>query len=149
MQPRTLARVSRVGMFLFRVLEDRTAGEIEATDENTRVAVERARRRNAEAARDDPPGALRAAECADAFLPQLIHRAMIGTTGGEQPFLAFEDHRQIGRQVVAGAPLMHRTHAEHQPHAAPIAVRRAGEADAHAAAVRTRAAIALDLGIAP
>src|SRR5215469_14429849 len=149
MHPRSVTRRLCLDIVLILVVEDRMAGEIEATDENPRIAVERAGRRNAEAARDDPPRALRSAERTDAFLPQIVHRAVIGAAGGEQPFLAFEDYRQIGRQIVAGAPLMHRTHAEHEPHAAAVAVRGAGEADTHAAAVGTRAALALDLGIAP
>src|SRR5207302_211633 len=68
---------------------------------------------------------------------------------GEHPLLALEDHGEIGRQRAPRAPLVHRSHAEHQAQAPPVRVARAGEAHPQAAAVRTRTALALDLGVVP
>src|ERR1700724_1971405 len=113
------------------------------------AAVEGAGRRSAEAARDDTPGAQRSAECAEPFLSQFVHRAVILAARGKQPLLALEDHGEIGRQSTPGAPFMHRSHAEHQAQAPPIRVPGAGEAHTQPAAVRTRTAVALDLGVAP
>src|ERR1700730_10472005 len=131
------------------VREHGGAREIEAADQNPRIAVERAGRRGAEAARDDTPGAQRSAESAEPLLPQFVHRAVILAARGKQPLLALEDHGEIGRQSTSGAPFVHRSYAEHQAQAPPIRVPRAGEAHTQPAAVRTRTAVALDLGIAP
>src|SRR4029077_4371486 len=83
------------------------------------------------------------------FLFQFVHRAVILAARGKQPFLALEDDGEIGRQGAAGEPFVHRSHAEHQAPAPPLRVPRAGEAYTQPAAVRPRAAVALDLGVAP
>src|SRR5580704_12345260 len=131
------------------VFEHRVAGEIKAADEDACIAVERARRSDAEAARHDAPGALRPAERAEALLPELVHRAVLCAARGEQALFAFEDHGEVGRQGVPARSLLHRADAEHQAQAPAVGMLRAGEAHTHTAAIRARAALAFDLGVAP
>src|ERR1700685_3597535 len=112
-----------------------------------RVAVERNGGRDAEATGDDAPGALGTAQSPDALLLEIVDRAAIVAARGEQALLALEDHREVGRQLMPGAPFLHRPDPEHPAPARPVCVRRTCEAHAQAAAARARAAVAFELGV--
>src|SRR5687767_12620871 len=71
--------------------ESDSTREVEAADHDACRGVQIVRGLGAEAARDHAIGADFAAERADTFLLQLIHRALVIAASGEEPLLAFED----------------------------------------------------------
>ncbi len=118
-------------------------------DDDALVRAQRAHGLDAEAAADHAIRADVAAECANALLLQLVHGAFVVAASGEQPLLAFEDDREVGRQGGACLAFGRARHAEHHAQSPAVARSRAGEAQADAAAVRPRAAVALELGVLP
>src|SRR5579864_5313613 len=131
------------------VAENGAAREIETADENVLGLIQRARRRHAEATRDDPVETRFARRVGQPLLSECIDGAVPLAAGGIEAFRAFDDHGEVGGKLASAAPLERRPHPKH--HAQPLAVRalRARETYADTAAIRTRSAVALDLGVAP
>src|SRR5690349_13214054 len=80
------------------ITEGDAAGEIETAQQQVLATVQRTCRGDAKAASDDPVGADLAAQGAETLLGQIVHRAIVLATRGEQPLLALEDHGEVGRK---------------------------------------------------
>src|SRR5581483_4060288 len=135
---------------LIGVFERNSPGKIEAADQDAFLGIvlfECVDRSDAEAARDDAVRANRSAEGSKSLLRELIHRALVLASCGEQPLLALEDDREVGGKGVARLAFGGLADAEHHPQAPPIRAQRPGKADPDPTAIGASTAIALELGV--
>ena len=128
------------------IVQENRAAEIEATDEQGNSVADGARWRNAEAACPNLQ-ATRACSPRQELRLQFIDAATVVSDGRVETLLAFEDDREIGRDVVRGYGFRCSVDAENEQQM--MSALRAAEDHAHAAAIRSRATVTMHGSAAP